>query len=92
MPRLSLTTVVEDEDFAECERGGRERLEVEEGYYAAETKLDGLAVSIRYEQGVLVRAATRGDGSRGEDVTANVRTIKAVPVRVRADAVRSWPV
>ncbi len=51
-------------------------------HYAAEPKLDGVAVSIRYEDGVLVRAATRGDGVTGEDITANVRTLASVPLRL----------
>jgi DNA ligase (NAD+) len=54
--------------------------------YAVELKFDGLAISLRYEHGLLVRAATRGDGSTGEDVTANVRTIRAIPLRLRAGA------
>ncbi len=53
----------------------------------AEPKLDGLAISLRYAQGQLVRAATRGDGQRGEDVTANVRTIRAVPLKLRGENV-----
>ena len=61
----------------------RERLGVEDVEYTAETKLDGLAVSVRYENGSLVQAATRGDGTKGEDVTQNVRTIKALPLRLR---------
>jgi DNA ligase (NAD+) len=53
--------------------------------YVAELKIDGLSIAVTYEDGLLVRGATRGDGVRGEDVTANVRTIRAVPLRLRAD-------
>ncbi|GMW02916.1 MAG: DNA ligase [Candidatus Hydrogenedentota bacterium] len=52
-------------------------------YYVAELKIDGVAISLRYDQGVLVRAATRGDGDQGDDVTANVRTIKSVPLKLK---------
>ena len=55
--------------------------------YTAELKFDGLAISLRYEDGVLVRAATRGDGETGEDVTANVRTIGCIPLRLRGDKI-----
>ena len=83
-PMLSLDNAFTDEDVAAFDRRVRDRLEAaEEIEYSAEPKLDGLAVSFRYEEGRLTRAATRGDGLRGEDVTHNVRTIKAVPTQLR---------
>src|SRR5574343_484454 len=54
--------------------------------YAAELKFDGLAINLRYENGVLVQAATRGDGATGEDVTSNVRTMRCIPLRLLTDA------
>ncbi|MBV2234141.1 MAG: NAD-dependent DNA ligase LigA [Sterolibacterium sp.] len=54
--------------------------------YVAELKFDGLAINLRYEQGVLVQAATRGDGSTGEDVTQNIRTIRGIPLRLQGNA------
>ncbi|ENO90283.1 NAD-dependent DNA ligase LigA [Thauera linaloolentis] len=68
----------------------RRELGLEEGdaevEYVAELKFDGLAISLRYEHGVLAQAATRGDGETGEDVSSNVRTMRAVPLRLRGDA------
>ncbi len=86
-PMLSLENAFTEEDLLNFDRRVRERLDdVETVEYAAEPKLDGLAVSFRYESGRLVQAATRGDGTRGEDVTHNVRTVKAVPVRLQGSA------
>lgn len=87
VPMLSLDNAFSDEEFANFLRRVRERSEQQEPLrWCAEPKLDGLAVSLLYEQGELVRAATRGDGYRGEDITANVRTIRSVPLRLRGSA------
>ncbi len=83
-PMLSLANVFSEQELADFDRRVRERLGHDEVIYVAEPKLDGLAVSLRYEGGLLVRAATRGDGTTGEDVTANVRTIRSCPLRLRA--------
>lgn len=84
LPMLSLTNAFSTEEVEAFDRRVTERLDspgpVE---YAAEPKLDGAAISLRYEKGILVLAATRGDGSVGEDVTHNVRTIASVPLRLR---------
>jgi DNA ligase (NAD+) len=86
-PMLSLDNAFTDEDLINFDRRVRERLETSEVVeYTAEPKLDGLAVSFRYESGKLVRAATRGDGMKGEDVTHNIRTIKSVPMQLRGKA------
>src|ERR1700754_4212105 len=86
-PMLSLDNAFADEDVVAFDRRVRERLEdVDQVEYSAEPKLDGLAISFRYESGRLVQAATRGDGLRGVDVTHNVRTIKAVPLKLRGKA------
>jgi DNA ligase (NAD+) len=79
---LSLDNAFSDEELADFDRRVCERLEVGAVDYAAEPKLDGLAVSLLYEHGVLTRAATRGDGVTGEDITANVRTIASIPLRL----------
>jgi len=83
LPMLSLANAFDETDMQGFDRRVRERLGIEEVEYAAETKLDGLAISLLYEKGRLVRAATRGDGQRGEDVTQNARTIKSIPLLFR---------
>lgn len=82
-PMLSLANAFSDEEVGEFDRRIRERLDVEEICYAVEPKLDGLAIALRYDDGRLTLAATRGDGRSGENVTANVRTIRSVPLRLR---------
>jgi DNA ligase (NAD+) len=86
VPMLSLANAFADEDVAAFDRRCREILDAPAIDYSCELKFDGLAVSLAYEDGVFVRGATRGDGETGEDVTANLRTVKAIPLRLRADA------
>jgi DNA ligase (NAD+) len=83
IPMLSLANAFSDSEVEDFDRRARERLDVKSIEYAAEPKLDGLAISLMYEDGILVRGATRGDGWTGEDVTQNVRTIDAIPLRLR---------
>ncbi len=86
VPMLSLNNCFSEDELRAFDRRVREGLKVDEAIeYVAEPKLDGLAVSLIYEQGELVLAATRGDGYTGEDVTANVRTIESVPLRLFGD-------
>ena len=87
LPMLSLSNVVNREELEAWRRRASELLEIEEFEFVCELKIDGLAISCTYENGVLTRAATRGDGIRGEDVTANVRTIRTVPLRLNGDDV-----
>ncbi|MEM6513310.1 MAG: NAD-dependent DNA ligase LigA [Pseudomonadota bacterium] len=84
VPMLSLGNAFSDDELYDFERRIRDRLEVEIGalQFAAEPKLDGAAISLLYVDGVLDVAATRGDGTTGEDVTHNARTIDAVPLRL----------
>lgn len=85
-PMLSLDNAFSEEELSEFDRRARERLGVDEAIsYAAEPKLDGAAVSLLYESGLLVRGATRGDGATGEDITHNVRTIRSIPLRLRGE-------
>ena len=88
IPMLSLNNAFGETDMNAFDRRVREKLRKEAIVYTAETKLDGLAISILYENGRLIRAATRGDGNRGENVTANVRTIRTVPIVLLG---QDWP-
>ncbi len=82
-PMLSLANAFTAEEVNEFDQRVRERLQINTVEYVAEPKLDGLAISLHYERGLLVRAATRGDGIRGEEVTQNIRTIKNIPLKLR---------
>ncbi len=88
VPMLSLDNAFSEEEVRDFDRRVRERLGVGRVRYSCEPKFDGASVSLRYEEGVLVEAGTRGDGYRGEDVTPNVRTIRTVPLRLQGEG---WP-
>ena len=85
---LSLGNAFSDEEVADFQRRVSQGLERDDITYAAEPKLDGVAISLTYQGGLLTTAATRGDGERGEDVTTNVRTIRAVPLKLLGEG---WP-
>lgn len=85
VPMLSINNGFADEDIIAFDRRVSETLKAGgEVEYAAELKFDGLAINLRYEDGVLVEAATRGDGVNGENVTASIRTVRAIPLRLHA--------
>jgi DNA ligase (NAD+) len=85
LPMLSLENAFSDEDVADFDRRVRERIGVGTVDYAAEPKLDGLAVSLTFEDGRFIVGATRGDGAVGEDVTLNLRAVRAVPLQLRGE-------
>jgi len=97
LPMLSLGNAFEQDgetererfrEVAEFERRIEQTLDRREPVFSVEPKLDGLAISLRYERGVFVQGATRGDGETGEDVTANLRTVRAIPLKLRG---KGWP-
>ena len=88
VPMLSLGNAFSDAEVGDFVRRIRERLDREDLVFSAEPKLDGLAISLRYEDGVFVQGATRGDGATGEDVTANLRTIADIPKQLKG---AGWP-
>lgn len=82
VPMLSLGNAFSEQDMNDFDRRVREGTDSNDIEYAAEPKLDGLAISLLYKNGLLIRAATRGDGRTGEDVTLNIRTIDAIPLKL----------
>ncbi|MFC5582189.1 NAD-dependent DNA ligase LigA [Rhodanobacter terrae] len=97
LPMLSLGNAFEQDgesererfrEVAEFERRIEQTLHRREPVFSVEPKLDGLAISLRYEKGVFAQGATRGDGETGEDVTANLRTVRAIPLKLRG---KGWP-
>ena len=97
IPMLSLGNAFEEQDLIDFDRRAREGLDLPAGdlfgdgvelEYSCEPKLDGLAVSLLYENGKLVRGATRGDGSTGEDISTNVRTVRNIPLKLHGEG---WP-
>ncbi len=88
-PMLSLDNVFSEQELRDFDRRIRQRLGDDQALcYACEPKLDGIAVSLLYVDGVLVRGATRGDGRVGEDISDNVRTVSSIPLKLRGD---DWP-
>ncbi|HST28030.1 MAG TPA: NAD-dependent DNA ligase LigA [Rudaea sp.] len=83
LPMLSLANAFSDQEVEDFARRIGERLGGGDHEFSVEPKFDGLAISLRYENGMFVQGATRGDGESGEDVTANLRTIRSIPLRLR---------
>lgn len=84
-PMLSIDSLMAPKEVLEFDGRVRKGLEVERVTYVAEPKFDGLSVELVYQDGVFVRGSTRGDGESGEDITGNLRTIRALPLRLGAD-------
>ncbi|WP_163833177.1 NAD-dependent DNA ligase LigA [Spartinivicinus ruber] len=88
LPMLSLDNAFDEQELKDFERRIQERLKTDQSIeYTCEPKLDGIAVSLLYEKGMLVRAATRGDGYTGEDITLNIRTIPSIPLQLMGDQI-----
>ncbi|TDX16622.1 MULTISPECIES: NAD-dependent DNA ligase LigA [Buttiauxella] len=86
VPMLSLDNAFDEASYLAFNKRVQDRLKSPEAItFCCELKLDGLAVSLLYEDGVLIRAATRGDGTTGENITANVRTIRSIPLKLRGE-------
>jgi len=87
-PMLSLDNTYNEEELFDFDRRVREALQADEIEYVCELKIDGTAISLLYENGLLIRAVTRGDGMKGDDITANVRTVRTIPLALRGN---DWP-
>ena len=86
VPMLSLDNAFDEATYLAFDKRVKDRLKTTDDItFCCELKLDGLAVSLLYEEGLLVQAATRGDGTTGENITANVRTIRAIPLRLKGE-------
>jgi DNA ligase (NAD+) len=83
-PMLSLSNSYSEEETREFDRRVRDLLGTETPAYCVELKFDGVAVSLRYRDGIFVQGATRGDGVRGDDITGNLRTVRSIPLRLRS--------
>jgi DNA ligase (NAD+) len=81
-PMLSIGNAFDEDEVRAFDKRMREALAVDKVEYAVEPKFDGLAVSLTYREGLLTQGATRGDGSTGEDVTANLRTVHSIPLKL----------
>ncbi len=86
-PLLSLSNAFTPEEVRDFDKRVKRMLKAESLDYVVELKIDGLAVNLRYENGIFVRGATRGDGVVGEDVTLNLKTIHSIPLRLRGDRI-----
>ena len=86
VPMLSISNTYDADEILDFDRRVRDILGDEEAYsYVVELKIDGVAVSLRYEDGVLILGSTRGDGVQGDNITANLRTIRSIPLRIAVD-------
>lgn len=83
VPMLSLANAFNEEDLRDFDRRIRQALDEDSYSYVCELKIDGLAVSLKYEDGLFVQGSTRGDGTVGEDITANLKTIRSIPLRMK---------
>ncbi len=91
VPMLSLQKVTDREKFEDFDRRIRQELEIDTVTYFVEPKLDGLAVELVYRDGLLVEGSTRGDGTTGENITANLKTIRNIPLKLKGDTSNDYP-